>query len=160
MHRLLFSILIITLIVISRGGAAVAGVGSQVSFSWQANPLDDYIVGYRLYYGGSSRYNAKGKLKTDFAYDYYIDFAKGKRCVPGSSGRDCEFLGSQELQCTNLSGQYPSCTIYKLHGHLYFALTAYNTQAESGFTPELKATVNPLGLAAVQEAITALLLAR
>jgi len=130
-----------------------ASVGDKVSFTWRANPAGDHIVGYRLYYGGSSRFTASGAPRPNFSYDYYIDFAKLKRCVPGSNGTQCKKLDPRDIQCRNLLGGTPSCTVSRLHGHLYFALTAYNAKAESGFTPELKTTVNPRGLAAVQRSI-------
>jgi len=101
------------------------------------------VIGYRLYYGSESRFDFKGTLKTNFFYDYYIDFLEFKRCVADGTDIFCEDLYPDDFQCENLYGDLPQCTVNKLQGPLYFALTAYNAQAESGFTQELSLTVNP-----------------
>jgi hypothetical protein len=129
----------------------------EVTFSWQANPPEDNVIGYRLYYGAYSRFNPNGSVKSNFSYRYYIDFADQVRCDAYSDGISCKLLTTEELQCENLYGEVPKCSVPDLHGHLYFALTAYNAQSESSFTPELNLTVNAEGLAAVQQAATMLL---
>ena len=138
--------------------AAEASVGGNVSFKWKANPPEDYIIGYRLYYGGNSRFNSNGVPKANFSYDYYIDFAEQKLCLAGSDKTNCKMLSADDLQCKNLYGDGPQCTVSKLHGLLYFALTAYNAQSESAFTEELYLTVNQRGMTAVQAAVSKLLL--
>ena len=140
-----------------------ASIGGTVTFSWQANPSEDYVIGYRLYYGADSRFNSNGTLKTSFSYDYYIDFSDFMRCDASSNGTSCEMLRPEELQCENLYESVPQCTISNLYGYLYFTLTAYNAQAESSFTPELSLTVtpenvNPEGLTTVPQIILMLLL--
>lgn len=141
------------ILVVLNAGLAEAKLLKDVAFKWRANPPGDHVIGYRLYYGGTSRFKSNGK------YDYYIDFATQKRCVVTNTGTtSCKFLSSNELKCNNLYGNNPKCTVSNLHGHLYFALTAYNAQVESGYTRELKLTVNPKNLAAVQNAITTILL--
>jgi len=137
---------------------AGASVPGQVTFAWQANPPEDNVIGYRLYYGGYSRFDPTGNLKTNFSYDYYIDFAEFERCYADSTGTSCQMLSSEELQCDNLNQDVPTCTISNLHGSLYFALTAYNAQDESDFTPELTLTVNPEALDAVRRTVSLLLL--
>jgi len=54
------------------GGVSAAQASQQVTFSWRANPQDDNVVGYRLYYGPGSRYDGDGHLKSGFSYDYYL----------------------------------------------------------------------------------------
>lgn len=135
-----------------------ASVAANVTFSWQANPPEDYVIGYRLYYGAESRFNSNGTLKTSFSYDYYIDFSDLKRCDASSNGASCEMLRPEELQCENLYQSVPKCTISNLYGHLLFTLTAYNAQAESDFTSELSLAITPENLANVQQIISMLLL--
>lgn len=146
------------LILLASVSPVKANVPGKVTFSWRANPPEDNVIGYRLYYGGYSRFNSNGIPKSNFSYAYYIDFADQMRCDGYGDGLSCRMLRPEELQCENLYGDVPKCTIPNLHGHLYFALTAYNAQSESGFTPELRLTVNPKGLAAVQQAVTTILL--
>ncbi|MCL7486567.1 MAG: hypothetical protein M8357_00135 [Desulfobulbaceae bacterium] len=153
-----FFFFFLTIFVFVSGSPAVAAIPGQVSFAWQANPPEDNVIGYRLYYGGYSRFDSSGKPKSNFSYDYYIDFAELERCYTDGSGVSCRILSSEELQCVNLNRDVPTCTISNLHGSLYFALTAYNAQAESTYTPELNLTVNPEGLAAVRQAAAMLLL--
>jgi len=126
-------------------GASTAGAG--VTFTWQANPPEDYVIGYRLYYGPESRYRNSGALKANFSYAYYIDFLEFKRCIADGTDANCQDLSASDFQCANLYGEAPQCTVNNLQGLLYFALTAYNAQAESGFTPELNLTINPEGSA-------------
>jgi len=149
-----FSLLFVVLNV----GSVAAGVPGSMTFSWQANPDNENVIGYRLYYGAYSRFYANGVPKQNFSYDHYIDFTDQLRCNPWDLADSCELLTLEELQCINLYGQVPKCTVSKLHGDLFFALTAYNAQAESDYTPELKVRVNPAGLAAAQQALNALLL--
>jgi len=119
------------------GGAAAAHAAEKASFSWLANPPEDNVIGYRLYYGSESRYTLNQTLKTNFTYDYYIDFAEAKRCLDDGTDANCRDLSAADFQCQNLYGEAPLCTVYGLNGLLYFAMTAYNAQAESDFTPEL-----------------------
>jgi hypothetical protein len=112
-----------------------------VSFSWRANPPDDYVLGYRLYYGTRSRFDSTGKPRPGFSYDYYIDSYEMERCVARETETDCTPLSPDEVVYTNLSGDMPDCTLYNLQGRLYFALTAYNAQEESDYTVELKVTL-------------------
>jgi hypothetical protein len=155
LYRIVFFFFFLVLTSVSPVEANVPG---DVTFSWQANPSEDYVIGYRLYYGGDSRLNSNGTPKANFSYDYYIDFSDLKRCDAYDGSSSCKILTPEELQCESLYGSVPQCTISNLHGRLYFALTAYNAQAESGYTPELRMTVNPEALAAVQQEITLLLL--
>ncbi len=140
-----------------------ACLGGVVTFAWQANPVEDDVVGYRLYYGADSRFNSDGTLKTSFSYDYYIDFAERRRCDASSGGTSCVLLSSEELQCENLYYSVPQCTVSNLYGQLYFSLTAYNAQEESNFTRELSMAVtpegfNPQGQVIVPQIISILLL--
>ncbi|MDW7773137.1 MAG: hypothetical protein SCH71_09645 [Desulfobulbaceae bacterium] len=112
------------------------GGSGEVTFVWQANPADENIIGYRLYYGPHSRF-ADSLKNTSAPYDYYIDLADEKRCVADSGGSDCEPLRSGDMQCDNLYGDSPACTLFNLQEGVYVAMTAYNAQAESGFTREL-----------------------
>lgn len=110
----------------------------KITFSWYANPPQDYVLGYRLYYGTSSRYTSEGLPKSNFSYDYYIDFTLSERCLGDGTDTHCEQLDPSALLCENLAGKTPSCTIYNLPGQDYFfAMTAYNVDAESGYTREL-----------------------
>ncbi len=116
--------------------------GDGVTFSWHANPGEDDILGYRLYYGTESRFTAGG-------YDYYIDFTSWQRCPANGDGSDCEPLPDNGVSCENLYQDYPTCTVYNLRGHLYFAMTAYSAQEESGYTQELD-YISPEVFAALQ----------
>jgi hypothetical protein len=109
----------------------------KASFSWLANPPEDNVIGYRLYYGKESRFNLDRTLKPNFSYDYYIDFTDSRRCVDDGTGTNCQDLTASDFRCLNLYGDQPLCTVYKLQGLLFFTMTAYNAQAESDFTPEL-----------------------
>ena len=146
------------------GSPIALHAGETVSFSWQANPPDDYVIGYRLYYGSTSRFDSNGRPKANFFYDYYIDFSDFERCDPGGTGTVCEMLNLDQVECENLSGDFPRCTLYNLQGLLYFAMTAYNTQEESDYTLELSVfldgEVTPVspGVQAVLQQIYILLL--
>ena len=120
------------------GGVSVAQASGQVTFSWRANPQDDNVVGYRLYYGSTSRYDSTGHLKSGFSYDHYLDFATFQRCRTTKSGPVCEQYADNEVRCQGLNTNKPRCTIYGLGGYKYFTMTAYNAQAESAYTKELK----------------------
>jgi len=119
------------------GGLGQAHAVEYASFSWLANPPEDNVIGYRLYYGSASRFNSNLTLKADFSYDYYIDFAESKRCVDDGTDANCQDLHPDDFQCENLYGDAPLCSVKKLQGLQFFAMTAYNAQAESDFTPEL-----------------------
>lgn len=156
LFRLVLPALSVLILMDVAPGEVVAA--SKVSFTWQANPIEDNVIGYRLYYG-SSRFDSNGVLKKGFSYDYYIDFADSVRCIAGSGGKtSCELLGTDKLHCEGLNESYPRCTVSDLHGRLYFALTAYNAQNESSYTSELSLLLNPQGLAATRQATTLLLL--
>jgi len=131
-----FLVAVLSFFLLSTSSAYAHGV-EYASFSWQANPPEDNVIGYRLYYASESRFNPNQTLKTDFSYDYYIDFAESKRCVDDGTETDCQDLSDDDFQCNNLYGDTPLCTIYQLKGVQYFAMTAYNAQVESGFTQEL-----------------------
>lgn len=130
---------------------AAAFALDKVTFSWEANPPEDYVLGYRLYYGTSSRFGADGMPKTSFSYDYYIDFFHSERCLADGTAGDCERLDLTELKCEDLYNQTPRCTVANLPGQKYFfAMTAYNADTESGYTQELSAPFNRRALAALQ----------
>jgi hypothetical protein len=110
----------------------------KITFSWQANPPHEQVLGYRLYYGSSSRYTRDGVPKTNFTYEYYLDYFNFERCLADGSDTNCEKLDLNDMRCENLLGDKPSCTIYNLPGKNYFfAMTAYNAETESGYTNEL-----------------------
>ncbi len=119
-------------------GFSSALAADQVAFSWRANPQADNVLGYRLYYGAGSRFNAAGALKSDFSYDYYLDFTDAQRCRLTDSGPVCETYSDSEVYCEGLYGETPKCSLYNLEGTYYFTMTAYNAQAESDYTSELK----------------------
>jgi hypothetical protein len=131
--------------------ALPALAATDVTFSWQANPPEDAIVGYRLYYGPSSRL-------TGGSYQYYIDFTDWQRCPVAGDEADCQPL-EDAATCEGLSQEYPVCTIHDLAGKLYFAMTAYNNSAESGYTGELLVDLGPTPgqLATLQQVYTLLL---
>ena len=123
----------------------------KATFSWQANPPEDYVLGYRLYYGTVSRYRDDGLPKANFSYAYYIDFFHSERCVADGTGTNCERLDLSELRCEDLYQESPRCTVFNLPGEKYFfAMTAYNAEAESGYTQELSTPFNRKALAAIQ----------
>jgi hypothetical protein len=115
----------------------------HATFSWRANPQDDAILGYRLYYGSNSRYDTAGHLKSDFNYDFYLDFAEEEVCRLTDSGPVCGPYNASLVQCENLAGERPRCTLHNLSGWKHFTMTAYNAAAESLYTTELKAYFDP-----------------
>lgn len=127
------------------GGYMPALAVEYATFSWLANPPEDNVIGYRLYYGSESRYNLDQTLKSGFSYEYYIDFVESKRCIADGTDADCLELSDGDFQWENLYGDQPLCTIKKLQGLQYFAMTAYNAQAESDFTPELNVRFDGAG---------------
>lgn len=121
-----------------------------LTFYWTANPVDEYVFGYRLYYGAESRYDwgEEGiSLKSDFSYDFFVDPFFGKQCPAGTVDySDCvdldpdamscipsprDWLGSQgEIQCT-MNGDLPNQVYYS-------SIRAYNINGEEGdFSQEL-----------------------
>ena len=112
-----------------------ASTDNSVSFSWLANSADEDVVGYRLYYGDYSRFNTDGSLKLDFSYRYVIDLNHAEKC--DLVYENCTTLKEEELDCSNLYGDKPSCTLKQLSGRKYFSLTAYNYYGESQYTKEL-----------------------
>ncbi len=120
------------------GGPFSALAADQVSFSWRANPQSDNVIGYRLYYGPESRFAAGGVTKSGFNYTYYLDFTDSQRCRLTDSGPVCETYSDSDVYCEGLYGETPKCTLYNLEGKYYFTMTAYNAQAESDYTTELK----------------------
>ncbi len=123
--------------------SVTAFAADQATFSWRANPQDEAVVGYRLYYGSFSRYDAAGLLKADFNYDFYLDFVEEEVCSLTSAGPVCEPYSDAQVQCEDLAGEQPKCTLYGLTDIKYFAMTAYNYEEESPYTQELKAYFDP-----------------
>jgi len=123
---------------------------NNISFKWKANPSSENIVGYKLYYGKKSRFDANGSLKSNFKYDYCVDFTELIRCS-GSNYSNCVDLGSAQLECQNLYTATPQCTLKNLKGKKYFSLTAYNYQNESSFTKELNNFQNRMVLSSVYD---------
>jgi len=119
------------------GDCSSAYAADQVTFSWRANPQSDDVVGYRLYLGSASRFDGSGFVKQDFSYASYLDFTDSQRCVLTDSDPVCETYSVAEVDCEGIYGETPSCTLYNLEGQYYFAMTAYNAQAESDYTAEL-----------------------
>ena len=130
-----------------------AQAAEGITFSWGANPVEDEIVGYRLYYGQESRF-AGGN------YDHYIDFTSSESCPADTNGYGCEPLAADAVSCENLYLETPKCTVNDLPDRLYFAMTAYNAQAESDYTHELRSNgsaIPPQKLAALQQVYSLLL---
>jgi len=109
----------------------------EISFSWSANPVEDQIIGYRLYLGQESRYDAENQLKMNFSYDYYIDFTSWEYCPADGDGYGCAPLPDGAVSCVDLFQENPKCTIQNSQNWSFFTLTAYNSQEESDYTPEL-----------------------
>lgn len=132
----------------------VSSAQAAVTFSWRANPVEDEVVGYRLYYGQESRL-------TGGQYERYIDFTSSESCPADTIGYGCEPLADDAVSCEDLSRETPRCTVNDLPGGLYFAMTAYNAQAESDYTHELQSTsnsVSPQKLAVLQQVYKLILL--
>ena len=104
---------------------------AAVSFLWQANPPEEEVLGYRLYYGTSSRYVVGG-------YAQYIDFGSLQRCPADGHGLGCVPLGTDAVTCENLYRDSPKCTVNDLSGHLFFAMTAYNATSEGEYSAEVE----------------------
>jgi hypothetical protein len=119
------------------GTCSFASATDQATFSWRANPQSDDVVGYRLYLGSQSRFDEHGLVKQNFSYASYLDFTGSKRCALTDSGPVCETYTEAEVDCEGMNGATPSCTLHNLAGKYYFAMTAYNAQAESDYTAEL-----------------------
>ena len=119
------------------GNISPAFAADQVTFSWRANPSGDDVVGYRLYFGDASRFDRSGRAKQNFSYDAYIDFTDARLCMHMDAGEVCASYTEEDVECEGLYGENPSCTLYNLEGRYFFAMTAYNTQAESDYTGEL-----------------------
>jgi len=128
---------VLAVIYFHNGTIACAAPLGGATFQWQANQAEEYVTGYRLYYGPQSRFKSDGTLKVNFSYPQYIDLTEMTRCS-GSDYSSCEILSSTDLQCINYSSATPSCTVNNLNGTLYFAMTAYSNTAESGYTQEIK----------------------
>jgi len=134
---------------------AAAPSPSKITFKWKANPPQEFVAGYRLYYGSQSRLESNGMPKSNFSYTYCIDFTEQVRCQ-GPDFTSCENLSAAELQCENLFSENPQCTVSNLSGELYFAMTAYTNSAESSYTYELKSTFAGLPNPANHSALTAI----
>jgi hypothetical protein len=106
-------------------------VEAAVSFSWQANPPEDEVIGYRLYYGTSSRHVVGG-------YEEYIDFGSQQRCPADRHGFGCIPLGTGVVTCEDLYRESPRCTVTDLSGHLFFSMTAYNATSEGEYSTEVE----------------------
>ena len=134
-RRTALSVYVLFLLHVLAAGAQAAV--NSVSFTWKANPPDENVVGYRLYYGSVSRFLVNGVEKVNIPYTYYIDFTEEMRCEADGGATNCEPLGSGDIQCINLFGDTPTCTVFNMRDRTYVAMTAYNAQEESDFTEEL-----------------------
>jgi len=103
---------------------------AAIAFSWHANPTQDEIVGYRLYYGRQSRTVTDG-------YEQYIDFGSMRRCPADGNDLLCAPLDEHAVTCQDLYRSEPQCIVHDLTGPLYFAITAYNASDESEYSLEL-----------------------
>jgi len=119
-------------------GFANAYDNGTTDFVWQANPPEENVTGYRLYYGSESRFDANNNPKSDFSYDYYIDLSSSIRCNNLSYDNDCEYLAQNEISCNGLETGSPSCTLSYLEGVLHLAMTAYTSSDESSYTHEIR----------------------
>jgi len=119
------------------GNCSSAFAADQVTFSWRANPQSDSVMGYRLYFGSTSRFEKRGLVKQDFPYTFYLDFTSSRRCQLTDSVPACETYTNAEVDCEGIYSETPSCTLHYLKGQYYFAMTAYNAQAESDYSREL-----------------------
>jgi len=152
----LFVVLIFVIFALFGKEPVKAAAADNLTFQWQANPTEENVTGYRLYYGPQSRYDSDGSLRENFSYPQYIDFSEQIRCS-GTEYNDCETLDSQDLQCEGLYSETPRCTVYGLRGTLFLTMTAYTNIAESGFTAELE-SATPIQLQTVVQIIDMLLL--
>ena len=138
--------------ILTGGGFSIAQAASQVTLSWRANPQSDNVLGYRLYFGATSRLDSSGFQKSGFLYTYYLDFTDSQRCVVAGAEPVCETY-TDDVSCEGLYGETPRCTLYNIQGWTYFAMTAYNAQAESSYTDELsgyyRSSADPLTLSEV-----------
>ena len=124
--------------VVIGGGFSSANAADQVTISWRANPQNDNVLGYRIYFGAESRFDGSGLVKAGFSYTYYLDLSESKLCLQTESGPVCEPFTEDDVDCTGLFSETPRCTLYNLdEGRTYFAMTAYSAQAESDYTHEL-----------------------
>jgi len=121
---------------------AEAYVGGRISFQWQANPAAENVTSYRLYYGSQSRFDSRGNLKSNFAYDHYIDLSESVLCNNLSYNNDCEYLPRNEFYCEGLNSGTPQCTLSNLQGTLHLALTALSPSEESNYTREIRIAPN------------------
>lgn len=137
------SLLLVGFFVSASASSVQAGEG--VSFSWRANPVEDQIIGYRLYLGQESRYDEENQLKMNFSYDYYVDLTSWEYCPADSDGYGCNPLPDDAVSCVDLFQENPKCTIHDLQDWSYFALTAYNAQEESDYTQELNLQIDGNG---------------
>ncbi len=128
-----FFLLTLLIFLLASSSAFAEGVAT---FSWQANANGSDVVGYRLYYGRQSRF-AVGH------YDAYLDFTTWERCQVVPDGTKCVPLGGDEVSCQGLYGEKPVCQVGNLHGQMYFAITAYSSVSESGYSRELSKSVSP-----------------
>jgi len=150
-HASVACILLVAFFVSADLSPAQAAEG--ITFSWRANPVEDGVVGYRLYYGPESRF-------TGAHYEYYIDFTSSESCPAATNGYGCEPLAADAVSCEDLFRETPKCTVNGLSGGLYFAMTAYNAHAESYYTHELYSNANSVllqKLAALQQVYSLLL---
>lgn len=130
----------------------------DLTFSWRANPEEELIFSYRLYYGPESRYEplsffspksgfyeplSFSSPKSGFSYEYFIDLVLELRCPADScNDDDCEQLPAGTVSCQGLSGsessEYLQCTVLDLPSQSYFTLTAYDgSEEESDYSNEL-----------------------
>ncbi|MBM9606093.1 hypothetical protein [Desulfopila inferna] len=116
-------------------GYANAYDNGTVELTWQENPPEEYVVGYRLYYGSDSRFDDNGNLKSNFAYNYFIDVFESVRC--SNYDNTCEYLAPDELTCITDNVNDPLCTVGNFEGTAYLAMTAYDDNEESDYTHEL-----------------------
>src|SRR6056297_1139570 len=89
-------------------GFANAYTDGTIEFAWQANPPEENVTGYRLYYDSESRFDSNNNLKSGFSYNYYIDLSESMRC---SYDNGCENLAQNELSCNGLETSSPRCTL-------------------------------------------------
>lgn len=130
--------------VITFNGYSNRAFAADVSFCWHPNSVYENVLGYRLYYGSSSRFQSNGSLKSNFSYDYYIDFNFAQKCSIATN--ICTPLTSKDYSCSDLGSSSPLCTVHNLSGTNYFTLTAYNMFGMSPYSQEIaisSSTVSP-----------------